>query len=328
MELCQLQYFCEVVRCGKISKAAKNLAITQSILTRAIKKLEEELGVDLLEHEGQLICPTTSGEYFYQVVSKLLDMLTSSVKALQSNDKLKYKENCDNEIHMDFIDKQLYAELEMKFMQGIASKNLSLLEMTMERFMDLEIRTMGRYQSLFKDHVVSRVEQILVAFSIPLADYVTEQAEIVHQFRKMRSMTSMQEIREQCLRVISILREYIEEKQDAHLSKVGIIIRFIQNHYDDPCICADMIGDAVGLGPTYLGRLLRQNTGMGVVDYIHAARLKKAKELLATTSLNLDDIAVQVGFSNHWALSRSFKRYENTTPSAYRECIRNAFKNV
>ena len=65
--------------------------------------------------------------------------------------------------------------------------------------------------------------------------------------------------------------------------------------------------------------MLRQNTGMGVVDYIHAARLKKAKELLASTDLSVDDIAVQVGFSSRWTLTRSFKRYEETTPGAYRE---------
>ena len=33
----------------------------------------------------------------------------------------------------------------------------------------------------------------------------------------------------------------------------------------------------------------------------------------------MDDIAVQVGFSSRWTLTRSFKRYEETTPGAYRE---------
>lgn len=104
-----------------------------------------------------------------------------------------------------------------------------------------------------------------------------------------------------------------------HSDKVDRALRYIEDNYADPGICADRIGDALGLSASYVSRLLRQNTGMGVVDYIHAARLKKAKELLATTDLSVDDIAVQVGFSSRWTLTRSFKRYEETTPGAYRE---------
>ena len=48
-------------------------------------------------------------------------------------------------------------------------------------------------------------------------------------------------------------------------------------------------------------------------------KVLQAKELLASTDLSVDDIAVQVGFSSRWTLTRSFKRYEETTPGAYRE---------
>lgn len=65
--------------------------------------------------------------------------------------------------------------------------------------------------------------------------------------------------------------------------------------------------------------MLRQNTGLGVVDHIHGARLKRAKELLATTELSLDEVAERVGFSSRFTLTRSFKRYEEMTPGAWRE---------
>lgn len=48
-------------------------------------------------------------------------------------------------------------------------------------------------------------------------------------------------------------------------------------------------------------------------------RLRRAKELLSQTELSLDEVAQQVGFSSRFTLTRSFKRYEEMTPGAWRE---------
>ena len=223
------------------------------------------------------------------------------------------------EIAMDLSDKVLRTELEKSFMQSITGRNFQQLEKAMEGLMDLELRTAARYPDLFKKHLVSHMEQMLSAFSISMVDYQAEEAPVVNQFRMMLEMNSAQQLRQQCLTLISTLKNYVESESIQRSDKVEKALSFIEAHFDDPGICADMIGDALGLSASYVSRLLRQNTGMGVVDYIHSARLKKAKELLAGTDLSVDDIAVAVGFSSRWTLTRSFKRYEDTTPGAFRE---------
>ena len=49
MEIQQLKYFVEVVRQQSFTKAAAQLFVTQPMLTRAIKSLEEELDVRLID---------------------------------------------------------------------------------------------------------------------------------------------------------------------------------------------------------------------------------------------------------------------------------------
>ena len=49
MEIQQLKYFVEVVRQQSFTKAAAQLFVTQPMLTRSIKHLEEELNVRLIE---------------------------------------------------------------------------------------------------------------------------------------------------------------------------------------------------------------------------------------------------------------------------------------
>lgn len=224
-----------------------------------------------------------------------------------------------SEVPMDLSDKLLRTDLEKKFMQGITNRNFPLLEKTMDSFVDLELRIAPRYPDLVKQHLVSHMEQMLSAFSISVVEYDEAEAPVVAQYRALLEQASAQQLREHCLRLIAALQEYVESGSREHSDKVERALRYIEENYADPGICADRIGDALGLSASYVSRLLRQNTGMGVVDYIHAARLKKAKELLASTDLSVDDIAVQVGFSSRWTLTRSFKRYEETTPGAYRE---------
>ncbi len=163
------------------------------------------------------------------------------------------------------------------------------------------------------------MEQMLSAFSISVVDYEPEEAQVVGQFRLLMDMTSAQQLRQQCTVLIHSLRDFQEARQGQKSPKASKALRFIDDHYADPGICADQIGDALGVSAAYVSRMLKQSTGLGVVDHIHRARLGNAKELLADTQLSLDEVARQVGFSSRFTLTRSFKRYEEMTPGAWRE---------
>ena len=220
---------------------------------------------------------------------------------------------------VELSDKILRMELEQRFMQSVTNRNYEQLEKTVDSFVDLELRTVSRYPDLLKNRLIMHMEQMLSAFSISVVDYEAEETEVVGQFRLLLDMTSAQQLRQQCSVLIRTLRTYEEAQQKQRSSKVGKALEFIDAHYADPGICADQIGDALGVSASYVSRMLKQNTGLGVVDHIHGARLRKAKELLSDTELSLDEVAQQVGFSSRFTLTRSFKRYEEMTPGAWRE---------
>lgn len=72
MEFKLLRAFVEVVRQGSFSKAAETLFATQSTVSKAIKQLEYELGVPLIERFKKRNVPTTAGEIVYRRGIKLL----------------------------------------------------------------------------------------------------------------------------------------------------------------------------------------------------------------------------------------------------------------
>lgn len=64
MELHQLRYFCAVAEHENITKAADALHISQPALSRSIKRLEEEMGVELFDRIGRSIVLNDKGKVF------------------------------------------------------------------------------------------------------------------------------------------------------------------------------------------------------------------------------------------------------------------------
>jgi len=66
MELRPLRAFVEVVRQGSFSSAAAAVSSTQSTMSKAVKQLEAELGLPLLERKGARPSLTAAGEIVYR----------------------------------------------------------------------------------------------------------------------------------------------------------------------------------------------------------------------------------------------------------------------
>jgi LysR family transcriptional regulator, transcription activator of glutamate synthase operon len=75
MELRQIRYFIEVAELQHVTEAAENLNVAQSAVSYQLTKLEEELGVKLLERVGRNIKVTQIGKVFLQDVKIALKML-------------------------------------------------------------------------------------------------------------------------------------------------------------------------------------------------------------------------------------------------------------
>ena len=72
MKLTQLEYFCVAARYHNITKASKELFVTQPSVSNAIKALEEEFGVNLFYRNNNKLTLTPEGEIFYKQAEELL----------------------------------------------------------------------------------------------------------------------------------------------------------------------------------------------------------------------------------------------------------------
>ncbi|WGX75399.1 LysR family transcriptional regulator [Paraclostridium bifermentans] len=71
MKLEQIVYALEIARCGSISKAAKNLLLTQPNLSLSIKNLEDDIGFKIFERLPRGVAVTTKGTQFLEYAESI-----------------------------------------------------------------------------------------------------------------------------------------------------------------------------------------------------------------------------------------------------------------
>lgn len=85
MDLKRLEYFCSVAARGSISKAAKELHISQPPLSARIRELEEELGVKLIHRCRNVWQLTPEGEEFYEKAQFVLSYVKGMAEETRKN---------------------------------------------------------------------------------------------------------------------------------------------------------------------------------------------------------------------------------------------------
>lgn len=156
MTLQQLKYYCSVCECGSITKAAKKSYVTQPAVTAAIRELEKEYAVRLVNKEGKRICLTGEGEDFYYYASQMLEMarkFDSQIRdRLNRSRKLRIgiTKSAGSSVYMEYFSKngKEYQDLELQLTVDSSSV---LLEQLRERELDV---------ILILDHGVDRMEDL------------------------------------------------------------------------------------------------------------------------------------------------------------------------
>jgi DNA-binding response OmpR family regulator len=75
----------------------------------------------------------------------------------------------------------------------------------------------------------------------------------------------------------------------------------------------------VGTYREKLSQVFREQTGMTVFAYIREARIRRGEELLRETDIDVQDIALLIGFNNAGNFATAFRERMGITPSAFRQ---------
>ena len=94
-------------------------------------------------------------------------------------------------------------------------------------------------------------------------------------------------------------------------------IRVVEEHIDNSEFSVEDLSAAVGLTRGHLYKKLMAITGQSPSDFIRVLRLKRARQLLTVSQLQVAEVAYRVGFSSPKVFSRNFKAEFGMTPTEF-----------
>jgi two-component system response regulator YesN len=116
-------------------------------------------------------------------------------------------------------------------------------------------------------------------------------------------------------------RALVFRDDQASAQHTGIIHQakdFIDHHYMDANISLQTVASRVGHSPSHFCTLFGEATGRTFKAYMTELRIKRAKELLRTTSLRTADISDQVGYNDPHYFSLVFRKCTGLSPKEFR----------
>lgn len=97
------------------------------------------------------------------------------------------------------------------------------------------------------------------------------------------------------------------------------LTEFVNRNLGNSEVSFDGMAAAVGTSRSGLTRIMRRLTGLAPMEFMRKAQMQKARELLRHSSLNVQQVAFDCGFSDPKYFSKTFKSVYGETPSSFRK---------
>ena len=102
--------------------------------------------------------------------------------------------------------------------------------------------------------------------------------------------------------------------------KIEQTIAYMTQHLDQPLPVARLAA-LTNISPSHFFALFKRHTGCAPIDYFIRLRMRRACELLSTTSLSVKEVAAVLGYDDQFYFSRVFKSVNRVAPSDYRVLV-------
>ncbi|MGO1245776.1 MAG: helix-turn-helix domain-containing protein [Sphingobacterium sp.] len=109
-----------------------------------------------------------------------------------------------------------------------------------------------------------------------------------------------------------------EQEDDPILQRINKAKFLLQESLERP-IDMETLAEKLPMGYSSFRKYFKQATGVSPNQYHLDLRLKKAVNLLASSTLNVSEVADQTGFDSLYYFSRLFKKKTGKSPSQYRQ---------
>ncbi|MHC5249242.1 helix-turn-helix domain-containing protein [Enterococcus sp. LJL90] len=179
-------------------------------------------------------------------------------------------------------------------------------------------------ENLQHDAELKNIFDFTTAFSLTIKRIIVEKnldsatfyKENKNDFELLRYGTSPEQVNMALENIFSHLIESIQELSNSSISKIDEIIHYINENYQED-LYLGAISEKFGLTESYLSRLIKEKLDMTFKTYLNNLRVQKAKNIMASSNVLIQEVSEIVGFKNVNSFIRVFKQIEGITPGQF-----------
>lgn len=126
----------------------------------------------------------------------------------------------------------------------------------------------------------------------------------------------------------TLIRSFVEDicsqiqlrREHKNAETMERVISYMRENYNHD-ISLSRLAEDVYMSVPYLCKIFKEYTNKNFTDYLASLRIEASMDLLRSSNKKIMDIAVSVGYTNAQSYIRAFKKYNNMTPSEFRESV-------
>jgi len=129
-------------------------------------------------------------------------------------------------------------------------------------------------------------------------------------------------VKSAALELFALLLEDLAPGRDSGSSRLPVAVQrameFMSLNYRMQGLCLGDVARAAGLSEDHFGREFRAATGETPMRCLRRIRIDQSRYLLEHTTMRVEEVAWEVGFTDQFHFSRVFKRETGVSPTAWR----------
>lgn len=222
-----------------------------------------------------------------------------------SSNTVLYIENARFEFHEEEIYQMIVTKEKEKLINYLDQIFISILKGSNPRIESL-------YTTLVK--IILLLNKIEQEFGIKRHNNleISDLFELLHETDEIRKIKN--EILLQALEIIDMLE--LEKSQVSPV--IRQIIQIVNNHYQNN-MSLKTLAYKYKMNPSYLGQIFQKEVGKSFSQFLNETRNRKAKELILSTNMRMQEIAFSVGYVEISYFYRMFRKQYGVSPASLRE---------
>ncbi|MHA0856839.1 response regulator transcription factor [Paenibacillus sp. CMAA1364] len=180
-----------------------------------------------------------------------------------------------------------------------------------------DFKTIQQIEGISPSYVQDVAMEWIIRFKMQLEEIQhTDLSDMYQKYLdQIRYVSSIEELIDIMKDVVTVTVDSLTHDMKSPI--VSQVLKYIDESYDKD-LSLKTLGELYNIHPVYLGHLFNKEVGESFAEYINRYRIEKAKDLLRSTQMKVQEISRTVGYWETGYFYKQFKKYVGISPKEYK----------